>query len=145
MNIYLLRKEMAGLKLVLWLIVALCGIELCYTLTTGFPDLQTAEERAEAVRTNRPASYGTCCCLDADGHLSFRTRARTQNDAFPGWIAPTAHHLVLSQVCRRLLRAGRLRSSPCNCTQRFLNGWPVILSQPVATCHNCCESLSFLS
>ena len=49
MNVCLLQKEIGSLKLILWLVVAISAVECCYLVGTGFPDIQTAAERTEAV------------------------------------------------------------------------------------------------
>ena len=51
MNLQLLKKELGGLRLVLWLIVAVYGIQFCYLLMTSFPDRQssTGEETEDAI------------------------------------------------------------------------------------------------
>lgn len=42
MNLQLLKKEIGGLRLVLWLIVAVYGMQFCYQVMTSFPDRQSA-------------------------------------------------------------------------------------------------------
>ena len=49
MNYCLLQKEIGGLKLILWLLVTICCLDCCYIIFTGFPDIETAAERAEKV------------------------------------------------------------------------------------------------
>jgi len=51
MNLQLLKKEVGGLALVIWLIVAIWCINWCYLLSTGFPDrkIETGEELADAI------------------------------------------------------------------------------------------------
>jgi len=51
MNLQLLKKEVSGLSLVIWLIVAIWGIQWCYILSTGFPDrkIETSEELDDAI------------------------------------------------------------------------------------------------
>lgn len=50
MNVCLLQKEIGSLKLILWLVVAISAVECCYLIGTGFPDIQTTTERAEAAK-----------------------------------------------------------------------------------------------
>lgn len=47
MNLCLLQKEFGSLRLILWLFVAITAVECCYIVGTGFPDVQTAAERAD--------------------------------------------------------------------------------------------------
>ena len=54
MNVCLLQKEVGSLKLILWLLVAFLAVEGCYVAATGFPDIQTATERAEAENDSVP-------------------------------------------------------------------------------------------
>jgi ABC-type transport system involved in multi-copper enzyme maturation permease subunit len=51
MNLQLLKKEIGGLRLVLWLIVAFYGIQFWYLAMTSFPDRQsvTGEEAGDAI------------------------------------------------------------------------------------------------
>ena len=51
MNLQLLKKEVGGLALVIWLIVAIWGIQWCYLLLTGFPDrkTETGEELEDSI------------------------------------------------------------------------------------------------
>jgi ABC-type transport system involved in multi-copper enzyme maturation permease subunit len=48
MNYYLLQKEFIGLKLVLWLAVAICALDFLYIVATGFPDIAKEASQANA-------------------------------------------------------------------------------------------------
>ncbi len=50
MNHYLLQKEIGALKLILWLVVAILGLDCCYNIMTGFPDIETAADRADKLK-----------------------------------------------------------------------------------------------